>query len=168
MRKITVFRWAGKERIKMNQCPCGSGRAYEACCGRYHRGETPPTAEALMRSRYSAFALGETGYLAATAREPGTEEEIRRSCDALAFLRLEVGETTGGGTEDDTGTVAFTVWFREGGKLGALRERSRFEREQGRWIYLDGDACWSGAEEVTGRNDPCPCGSGKKFKKCCG
>ncbi|SCG37510.1 YchJ family protein [Micromonospora humi] len=118
-------------------CPCGSGRPYEDCCAPVHRGAaTAATAEALMRSRFSAFALGDADYLrhswhsrtrpARVQLDPGTR-----------WTRLEVLETGQGGLFDSTGTVRFRAHYREGGRAGVLAERSRFAREEGRWVYLD-------------------------------
>ncbi|WP_180357690.1 YchJ family protein [Streptomyces sp. NP160] len=123
------------------RCPCGSGDRYDACCGRFHRGAADaPTAEALMRSRYSAFALRDTAYLARTwhaSTRPGPDE--LRLDEQQRWLRLDVVETAGGGPFDDQGTVLFEARWRSGAERGVLRERSRFVREQRRWTYLDGE-----------------------------
>lgn len=122
------------------RCPCGSGEVYGACCARFHRGEADaPTAEALMRSRYSAFALRDTAHLARTwhpSTRPSAEE--LQLDEQQRWLRLDVLETTGGGPFDDEGTVTFEARWRSGAERGVLRERSRFVREQRRWTYLDG------------------------------
>ncbi|TXR55276.1 YchJ family protein [Quadrisphaera setariae] len=123
------------------RCPCGTGEAYGACCARFHRGEADaPTAEALMRSRYSAFALRDTSYLARTwhASTRPTLDELRLDADQR-WLRLDVLGTTGGGPFDDDGTVTFEARWRSGAERGVLRERSRFVREERRWTYLDGE-----------------------------
>ncbi|HEX4255556.1 MAG TPA: YchJ family metal-binding protein [Streptosporangiaceae bacterium] len=116
-------------------CPCGLGDDYDACCGRYHAGTPAPTAEALMRSRYSAFAVGDAGYLlrswhrsgrpATLALDPGTE-----------WKRLAVLETEDGGMFDQTGTVTFRAVYVRDGQRGVLAEKSQFVRENGRWVYL--------------------------------
>lgn len=144
-------------------CPCGSGRALDDCCGRFHRGEPPPTAEALMRARYSAYALGHIDFIADTGPDPdraGIEAFARRA----RFVGLKVEATEAGAPDDDAGTVTFAARFIEGGKLHELRERSRFGKQAGRWRYLGGDAR-VGRIDLS-RNDPCPCGSGEKAKRC--
>ena len=113
-------------------CPCGRPQEYDACCGRFHRGEADaPTAERLMRSRYSAFAVGDAAYLLRTwhpSTRPATVET------GSGWLRLEVLGATGGGLLDDEGTVR----FRAHADAGVVAERSRFVRDGGRWTYLDG------------------------------
>lgn len=123
------------------RCPCGSGDAYGACCGRFHRGEADaPTAEALMRSRYTAFVLRDTGYLSRTwhASTRPDAEELQLD-EQQRWVRLDVLETTGGGPFDDEGVVLFEARWRRGPERGVLRERSTFVREQRRWSYLDGE-----------------------------
>ncbi|HSP36888.1 MAG TPA: YchJ family metal-binding protein [Frankiaceae bacterium] len=119
-------------------CPCGLPQPYDACCGRYHRGEPAPTAERLMRARYSAFALGSNSaesFLLDTwhpsTRPASAEFEPRRTWTGLRVLA-----TSGGGLFDAEGTVAFEASFREGRRDGTQSEHSRFVREDGRWVYL--------------------------------
>jgi SEC-C motif-containing protein len=158
-------------------CPCGSGRPLRACCGPFVDGSAAaPTAEALMRSRYSAHVLGAIDYLMAT-----WEEGARRKVDRAAvaewarsseWLGLRVLATEDGGAGDERGGVEFQARYR--GRDGVERvhhERSRFLRRDGRWYFVDGEAVAAAparAAARAGRNDPCPCGSGKKYKKCCG
>jgi SEC-C motif domain protein len=104
---------------------------YAACCGRYHHGEAAPTAEALMRSRYAAFAVGDAAYLRRTW-DPATRPRRLHLDPATRWTGLEVLSTTGGGPADDAGTVAFRA-HRTG---GTLEERSAFRREAGRWLYV--------------------------------
>ncbi|MBS2026489.1 MAG: SEC-C domain-containing protein [Deltaproteobacteria bacterium] len=146
-------------------CPCGSASALESCCGRYHRGAAPPTAEALMRARYAAYATGVVDFLASTGVD-SDRAGIAAWCSRAKFLGLVVESKEAGGETDSEGFVTFRARFVEGGKLQELRERSRFERREGRWNYVGGDGRVSPV--VIGRNDPCPCGSGEKFKKCHG
>ncbi|MFJ5532360.1 YchJ family protein [Streptomyces sp. NPDC093261] len=115
-------------------CPCGLPEAYERCCGRFHAGAAAPTAEALMRSRYSAFVQGDTGYLLRTWH-PRTRPERLDPDPGMRWRGLEVLETTGGSAFHSTGTVTFRASYRG----GALHERSRFERVDGAWVYVDGD-----------------------------
>lgn len=143
-------------------CPCGSGLAYWRCCERYHAGEAAPTPEALMRSRYSAFALDLIDYLQATWH-PSTRPEVLMPDTATRWKRLEV---LAHDEEGDRGRVHFRATFQEGRCWAVLEENSRFVREQGHWYYLEG------VPEVSrlkpGRNTSCPCGSSRKFKSCCG
>ncbi|MFW6346290.1 MAG: YchJ family protein [Halomonas sp.] len=143
-------------------CPCGSGQPLTRCCGRYHAGAPAPTPEALMRSRYTAFALGLVDYLLATWH-PETRPAELSVDDATRWLRLEVRES---GEAGDSGQVHFRAIFREGQRFGVLEEASRFCRERGRWFYRDGTPAVSRLKP--GRNEACPCGSGRKFKACCG
>ncbi|MBM6550214.1 YchJ family protein [Marinomonas ostreistagni] len=157
-------------------CPCGANASYDACCGKYHnQSQNAPTAEALMRSRYSAFALGYFDYIAATQRlinEPDIRgDDIAQSNGQTQWLELEINDTQDGQEDDMTGMVAFTAHFQEGQHSGQLQERSLFEKVDGRWLYIAGEhevKPATKAVEKVGRNDPCTCGSGKKYKKCCG
>lgn len=122
------------------RCPCLSGDTYGACCGRYHSGAaTAPTAEALMRSRYSAFAVGDDAYLLATWA-PQTRPDSAGPGDEQ-WRRLDIHRTERGGPFDTTGVVEFTAYYRypATGERGSLHETSRFVREDGRWYYVDGD-----------------------------
>lgn len=159
----------------MQPCPCGSRAALASCCGPVLAGAPARTAEALMRSRYSAHVLRDFGHLqrtyASETRGNFDRAAAEREAGGVEWLGLEIHAAGAGGPTDDAGTVEFTARYREGGQARAFREVSRFRREQGRWVYVDGlpvaAVSMPGAAKV-GRNDPCPCGSGKKFKKCCG
>ncbi|WP_430461645.1 YchJ family protein [Thalassolituus sp. LLYu03] len=144
-------------------CPCGSGLDYRDCCEPLHQGVKAASPEALMRSRYSAFALELSDYLLNSWDARTRPAELTLQPDTRWF-RLDVQDS---GAQGDEGFVRFTAYFREGDEWLQLSERSRFAlAEDGYWRYLDGNADfrrWS-----PGRNDECPCGSGKKFKKCCG
>ena len=112
-------------------CPCGLPETYDACCGRFHRGEaTAPTPELLMRSRYTAFAVGDAGYLLSTWH-PSTRPPTLDLADGPTWTGLEVLEATGG-LLDTTGVVR----FRASSDAGVLEERSRFVRDGGRWSYF--------------------------------
>jgi SEC-C motif domain protein len=150
-------------------CPCGTGSALSACCGPIHAGEPAPTAEALMRSRYSAYVLGEIDHILATQQDEGGREQTERWSKESEWLGLEVTGTEAGGEDDDRGVVAFTARYEMNGEAVAHHERGLFERRDGRWIYAgEAKAAPVRAGPKIGRNDPCPCGSGKKYKKCCG
>lgn len=151
-------------------CPCGSGAAFDACCGPVLAGAPAPTAEALMRSRYTAFVRGDIGHIRATYA-PEHRGTVGDDLPPVDWVGLEIMATSGGGMDDDTGMVDFAARFREDGAVRLHREKSTFRREDGNWVYVDGEiAAQAPAGKIakTGRNGPCPCGSGKKFKKCCG
>jgi SEC-C motif-containing protein len=112
-------------------CPCGLPAPYDACCGRYHRGAPAPTAEALMRSRYSAFAVGDTEYLHETW-DPHTRPRRVTADSRLRWTRLEVIGRTGGGLFEAEGTVD----FRAHHDRAVVAENSRFRRLDGRWVYV--------------------------------
>lgn len=150
-------------------CPCGHSRPYEACCGRFISGQAQPErAEQLMRSRYTAYATGAVQYVVDTELEPDAEV-IENWARSTQFTALRVLDAQNGGPDDDTGTVTFEADFesRGTGQKGTHRETSRFQRVEGRWIFDQGKQNPLRQAARTGRNDPCPCGSGKKFKKCC-
>ena len=115
-------------------CPCGTGKAHESCCGPLHQGAPAATAEALMRSRYSAYVLQLTDYLIATWH-PSTRPSTL-ALDPPRWLGLQVKRQEASG---DTATVEFVARYKVGGKAGRLQECSRFVREDGRWYYLDGE-----------------------------
>ncbi|MEU7172640.1 YchJ family protein [Micromonospora tulbaghiae] len=118
-------------------CPCGTGRPYADCCGPVHRGEaTAASAEALMRSRFSAFALGDAAYLRHSWHSSTRPDRLELD-RGTRWTRLEIVEAGQGGLFDSAGTVRFRAHYREGGRAGVLAEHSRFAREDGRWVYLD-------------------------------
>ena len=126
------------------RCPCLSGETYAECCGRFHAGLAAggpyaPTAEALMRSRYSAFAVEDAAYLLATWH-PTTRPDDLDLADGTTWRRLDVLRTEAGGPFDETGVVEFVAHHRSAVGRGRMHEVSRFVREDGRWYYLDGDA----------------------------
>ncbi|RVU25210.1 hypothetical protein EOT10_13145 [Streptomyces antnestii] len=120
-------------------CPCGLPAPYDACCGRYHSGSAnAPTAEALMRSRYCAFAVKDAAYLLRTWH-PATRPPSITFEPGMKWTGLEILGTTEGSAFHTTGTVTFRARYTEGGRPGSLHERSRFSRVDGAWVYLDGD-----------------------------
>jgi SEC-C motif-containing protein len=156
-------------------CPCSSGRNVDACCGPILAGTPALTAEALMRSRYTAFVRGDIEYIDRThapeKRDTMERSATKRTFNAVEWVRLEILQTACGGLSDDTGMVEFATHFRQNGAAMIHRERSNFRRDDGLWVYVDGDFPEDAAATQiakVGRNTPCPCGSGKKFKKCCG
>ena len=118
-------------------CPCGRGR-FEHCCGPLHAGTPAADAEALMRSRYSAYALERADYLLATWHVSTRPAPLDLATDPpLRWLGLDVKLF---GADGDTAVVEFVARHRQGGgRAGRLRETSRFLLEQGRWWYVDGD-----------------------------
>jgi len=157
-------------------CPCGSGKEHVKCCTPYISGKKPaPTAEALMRSRYSAYVFKEIDYLSETlapeALEGHDDSSVREWAESAEWLGLEINDTWAGGEKDDSGIVEFSANYAIDGEAQTHRERSQFKRIDGNWRYLDGDMVSPPPikkEPKVGRNEPCPCGSGKKYKKCCG
>ncbi|MET7285707.1 YchJ family metal-binding protein [Streptomyces sp. NPDC005573] len=116
-------------------CPCGLPGSYDACCGRFHSGSAAaPTAEALMRSRYTAFVKGDTGYLLRTWH-PRTRPEGLDLDPGTRWTGLEIIEAADGSAFHAKGTVTFRASYRG----GSMCERSRFERVDGAWVYVDGD-----------------------------
>ena len=161
----------------MNHCPCRSGKEYEICCGPIIGGErVAESAEALMRSRYSAFTKGEIGHLKESLhpdhRSDYDPASTRHWAANSEWLSLEIVATGKGGEEDDEGTVEFIATYRQNGTTYSHHEVGRFERLNGKWYYTDGKlvtpATIRNPGPKVGRNDPCPCGSGLKYKKCCG
>lgn len=159
----------------MSNCPCGSGKDLSSCCGPYHDGTPAPSALALMRSRYSAFVLGLGQYLydtlALDQRSDFDVEEFNASYGDTKWMGLEIRRTADGEESDETGTVEFVARYKSQKDTVAHHELAKFKREDGRWVFAD---CVMNPKEAqrivvkVGRNDPCPCGSGKKYKKCCG
>lgn len=124
------------------RCPCGSRLAYAECCGPLHQGRstgaaTAATAEQLMRSRYSAFAVGDVDYLLRTWH-PSTRPRTLDLDDAVEWLRLEIRATSGGAVADEAGTVEFIAhyWVGPHRERGQQHEVSRFRRERGDWYYV--------------------------------
>ncbi len=159
----------------MIECPCGSERDFEDCCGPILGGAPAPTAEALMRSRYSAYVKGDLDHIerthAADVRENFNRSAAQSTAETVEWLGLVLRETTKGGADDDEGTVEFSARFRKDGEEQVHHELATFRREENQWVYVDGKMNPKGKPrrvEKTGRNEPCPCGSGKKYKKCCG
>jgi SEC-C motif domain protein len=117
-------------------CPCGLGDDYDVCCGRLHAGAPAPTAEALMRARYSAFAVGNMAYLVDTYHS-STRPEVFSLEPSIEWTRLAVLSTSDGGLFDSAGTVQFRAVYVRDGKRGVHAETSRFAREDGLWTYVD-------------------------------
>jgi SEC-C motif-containing protein len=144
-----------------SNCPCGSSQAYAACCRPSHQGTPAASPEALMRSRYTAYVLGLEAYLLETwhhSTRPA-QLDLKHSPQWLSLQILQSSQQGAGGR------VHFKAVHRTGSGFGFLEEESDFVQEAGQWYYTAGKT----REGVlrSGRNDKCPCGSGKKFKACC-
>jgi SEC-C motif-containing protein len=174
------------------QCACGSGRSYAECCEPFITGASQPaTAEQLMRSRYTAYTKCESTYLRETLAPERRHEFDKAGVEAWSkqseWLGLEILKIKGGTETDRKGVVEFNARYATGGKKLEHHEVAEFRRdsEKGRWFFVDGDSHvhqegeghhhHHGIRETVvrqgpkiGRNDPCTCGSGKKYKKCCG
>ena len=150
-----------------NLCPCGSELDFEQCCQPAITGTRPAaTPEALMRSRYSAYVTGNADYLIASWHADCNASEFRQALLAgfatTRWLGLQI-ITTQAGKDPSEGFVEFAARYRDqdNPEPVMIHERSRFLRIKEHWYYIDG------VTPQVGRNDPCPCGSGKKYKKCC-
>ncbi|TKW62076.1 MAG: hypothetical protein DI628_00320 [Blastochloris viridis] len=160
----------------MSPCPCGSQKEFDACCGPILGGKDAPTAEALMRSRYTAFTKGDFDYLEKTNSKRIAHEfnrvDLEISAPDTEWLGLDIRETTAGGEDDKTGTVKFAVTYKFKGRTFTQIEDAKFIRQDSKWVYDKGDIELEKKQPhhvvKIGRNDPCPCGSGQKYKKCCG
>ena len=142
-------------------CICGNENDYSECCGAIiDENRLASSPEELMRSRYSAYVRGDGRYLVlSTVKENQHEEDaelIEEFSSNVEWLKLDVLDAY------DT-HVEFKAYYREGDNIKVLHERSNFIVEDGNWLYADGELFNSKVQ----RNESCPCGSGKKFKKCC-
>ena len=160
----------------MKDCPCGSGLRYEKCCEPLIKGDRKAkTAEQLMRARYTAHVKVELDYLQTSLHPDKRGDYDRDATEQWAkhaeWQGLEVIKTEGGGDGDNVGEVEFIAKFNWQGEDRDHHERAHFSKVDGEWYFVEGDAVKSEpfvrSEPKVGRNDPCPCGSGKKYKKCC-
>lgn len=124
-------------------CPCTSKKPYDRCCGPFHAGAAAPdTAEQLMRSRFSAYALGKLDYLINTRPEAKRPEENRQElaeyCKAVSCVGLRIVGKEKGSKDDDTGIVTFHASIQTNGRRSLHIETSSFVRENGKWVYVDG------------------------------
>jgi SEC-C motif-containing protein len=165
----------------MDPCHCGSGRTFVDCCKPViDRERSAATAEELMRSRYSAFVVGDVDWIM-DSHHPDTVGEIDR--DEVAewsrsadWAGLTIRETEAGGPDDAEGMVDFRARYKVQGRMVDHVERAHFERADGEWRFhsviepeeRQQELVPVGPAATVGRNDPCTCGSGKKYKKCCG
>ncbi len=156
---------ADKKNISFSpNCPCGSGKDYALCCKRLITGKIQSfTPEELMRSRYTAYVIRDVSYLLRTwhpsTRPPSIDPDTIPQWNSLQIVETNENDATG------QGTVEFIAKAKIYEKTFILHEKSRFIKDNDGWLYIDGEMRES--RDKPGRNAPCPCGSGKKFKKCC-
>lgn len=147
-------------------CPCRSGEKIESCCGRFitHRA-VPEHAQQLMRSRFTAYVLGDADYLRDTWHPQHRPAGFQLD-KSITWLGLDIISTA---TLDASAEVEFEATLLVDGRVDAMHEKSQFVRDNGRWLYTTGTLLSARfAPWKPGRNETCPCGSGKKFKRCCG
>ncbi len=151
---------------KNTLCPCGSSKPFTQCCQPIFLDHGRATsAELLLRSRYTAFVYKNSGHLMASWHSRTRPKALNHEDFQVVWLGIEIHEREKGGPEDDSGTIEFTTSYIEKGRLCLLREKSRFLKEQQLWYYLNGTVEID--QKKIERNRSCPCGSGKKFKRCC-
>lgn len=162
------------------KCPCNSNIELDSCCNKFISGnQQPETAEELMRSRYTAYTLGNIKYIKNTldpeAQDSFDEEGSRHWAQNSEWKGLKIISTQSGTKDDTTGVVEFIASYGQNGKVINHHEISSFKKgHNGQWYFIDGEHVHNKPQTIKrdapkiGRNDPCSCGSGKKFKKCCG
>lgn len=153
-------------------CPCGSQISYQHCCGRYIDGKaTANSPEALMRSRYSAYTLANIDYIAKTMQGPAAKgfdyQLTKQWAESVEWRGLEVIKASIDLHSPTLGTVEFKASYYYQNQLHIMHELSQFQLIEGHWYYIKGQSFKTPSLKI-GRNDSCPCNSGKKFKKCCG
>ena len=161
----------------MEQCPCGTGSAYADCCEPLIKGVRPAlSAEELMRSRYTAYVKVETDYIFETThpkhRDGYDVAGTKEWAESAEWQGLEIVSVKDGASDDTTGEVEFIARYSEKGEAKVHHELALFRKEKTGWLFTDGKSVTRkpvvrSAPKI-GRNDPCSCGSGLKFKKCCG
>ena len=158
-------------------CPCSSGAAFAECCEPIiTKAEQAKTAEQLMRSRYTAYATGNVDWIVDSQSADGRELVDRKATEEWSkraeWHRMEVLEVQQGGEDDDEGFVDFKAYYTMAGEEITHHEVASFRKEDGVWYFVDGVEVkprpFKRLEKKVGPNEKCPCGSGKKFKKCCG
>lgn len=159
---------------KETSCLCGSEIKYSLCCELFHNKEsTPTTAEALMRSRFTAYANKNEAYLLETWSKSKRPEKIDFSKEEAIWTKLDIVKTKKGTKKDSKGIVEFKAYYTLEDEPYVMNEISRFIKTKttGHWRYYDGivkSVAKANQQTNQGKNAPCSCGSGKKFKRCCG
>lgn len=160
----------------MSLCPCGSKHEFDDCCKQIINGtRRAKTAVELMKARYVAYTTGDIDFIM-SSHAPETRETVSREAteewaSSARWLGIEIKNTIKGGADDDDGIVEFVAKFELGGRIINHHEKSYFKKINGAWFFVDGQVIPETYVRQTpkvGRNDPCPCGSGKKYKFCCG
>ena len=158
-------------------CPCKSGKTFGECCGPIIAGTAKAeSAEAVMRARYTSYVTGDIDYLKTSAtkavQEEFDEEASKAWSRAAEWHGLEIIRTEGGRKGDKKGVVEFRALYTANNEFCNHHEVSNFGLEKDGWKFDSGELVGEKPivreEPKVGRNDPCPCGSGKKYKKCCG
>ena len=158
-------------------CPCGSEIEYKDCCEPVIRGErSAATAEELMRARYSAYTKVEMDFLKNSVHPDFRQDEDGEGSKDWAensqWQGLEILDCHAGGVDDEAGRVEFVASYTYSGEDKQYHEVAAFRRSEGAWFFTEGRPGVKKplvrTEPRTGRNDPCHCCSGKKFKRCCG
>jgi SEC-C motif-containing protein len=161
----------------MSLCPCNSTKPYDECCGPVIDGtRDASTAEELMRARYTAYTRVEMDFLLSSLHPDKRGEHDTAATTKWArsseWLGLDVLSKDEGGAGDEKGWVEFKAIYRQKGVRHTHHEIAEFRKQEGTWFFYDGSAAvpetYRRSAPKVGRNDPCPCGSGKKYKKCCG
>lgn len=159
----------------MSKCPCFSGKDYNDCCMPVIEEHSANTALALMRSRYTAWQTGNAEYLMLTSHPANRKnlniKDIEEWSDENNWTKLEIISAENGRLREETGIVEFKAYYTDkSGKEQIHHEKSRFLKVENKWYYVDGlmNPPKINIMKKVSRNDPCPCGSGKKHKKCCG
>lgn len=158
----------------ISTCPCGSKKTYLSCCGLFiEQHQLPKTPEQLMRSRYTAYTMANIEYISKTMREPAALNfdplSARKWAEQAQWLNLEVLQSRVDPKNPDRGFVEFKAHYHLANQDHCMHELSEFHFQDGQWYYVDGETVTETPSKIKiSRNDPCICGSGKKYKKCCG
>jgi len=153
-----------------SSCYCGQSGSFDSCCGRIHADiALADTAESLMRARFSAYRIDNLDFIRQSWHSSTCPAQVEPNEEGFMWSGLEVIDTQAGSPADEKAEVEFIASYSLNGHEGKLHERSQFAREHGQWRYLDGKLKKGAPVSVKkiGRNEPCPCGSGKKYKRCC-
>lgn len=154
-------------------CPCGSGTDYAACCEPVIQGKKSPSPEAVMRARYTSFVLPDIKFLGESLhpsnRSDYDEDAVKKWAEEAQWMGLEIVDASENGNK---GNVEFIASFKQDGVTRKHHELAEFRKVEDKWFFWDGKM--ADVKQIkreapkVGRNDPCSCGSGKKYKKCCG
>lgn len=159
------------------KCPCSSGKSFAECCEPViTQAQQATTAEQLMRSRYSAYALGHIDWIIESQSPDGRAHVDRKATEEWSsradWHKMEILEVQDGLEGDSEGFVDFKAYYTISGEDVVHHEVASFRKEDGRWYFVDGVEVkprpFKNLDKKVGPNEKCPCGSGKKYKKCCG